>query len=87
MYYIYHIPGKKIGCTTNLQRRVTEQQGYKESEYEVLLKTENIEEASNAETILQKQYGYKKDLRPYKNLFKKKMKKHTTSPATRSIKT
>ena len=86
MYYIYHIPGKKIGCTTNLQRRVTEQQGYKESEYEVLLETENMEEASNAETILQKQYGYKKDLRPYKNLFKKKMKKHTTSPATTTFK-
>ena len=86
MYYIYHIPGKKIGCTTNLQRRVTEQQGYKENEYEVLLETESIDEASNAEVVLQKEYGYKKDLRPYKNLFKRKMNKHTTSPATTTFK-
>lgn len=85
MYYIYHIPGKKIGCTTNLQRRVTEQQGYKENEYEILLETENIEEASNAESILQQEYGYKKDLKLYKNLFKK-MKKHTSSDATTTFK-
>lgn len=86
MYYIYHIPGRKIGCTTNLQRRVTEQQGYKENEYEVLLETENIDEASNAESILQQEYGYKKDLKLYKNLFKKKMKKHTSSDATTTFK-
>ena len=36
-YYLYHIPGKKIGVTTNLKSRVTEQQGYKEGEYEVLM--------------------------------------------------
>lgn len=86
MYYIYHIPGRKIGCTTNLQRRVTEQQGYKENEYEVLLETEDINEASNAESILQEEYGYKKDLKLYKNLFKKKMKKHTSSDATTTFK-
>lgn len=86
MYYIYHIPGRKIGCTTNLQRRVTEQQGYKENEYEVLLETEDIDEASNAESILQQEYGYKKDLKLYKNLFKKKMKKHTSSDATTTFK-
>jgi len=85
MYYIYHIPGKKIGCTTNLQRRVTEQQGYKENEYEILLETESIDEASNAESILQQQYGYKKDLKPYKKLFKR-MKKHTSSDATTTFK-
>ncbi len=75
MYYIYHIPGKKIGCTTNLQRRVTEQQGYNENEYEVLLETDNIEEASNAERKLQKELGYKVDMKPYNKLFKKPMSK------------
>ena len=30
MYYVYHIPGKKIGITTNLKDRVEEQQGYNE---------------------------------------------------------
>ena len=28
IYYIYHIPGKKIGVTRNINKRVTEQQGY-----------------------------------------------------------
>ena len=36
MYYLYHIPGKKIGVTSNLNTRVTLIQGYKEGEYEVL---------------------------------------------------
>ena len=36
MYYIYHIPCKKIGVTRNLNNRVTLMQGYKEGEYEVL---------------------------------------------------
>ena len=36
MYTIYHIPGKKIGVTRNINKRVTEQQGYAPDEYEVL---------------------------------------------------
>jgi hypothetical protein len=28
MYYLYHIPGKKIGVTRDLNSRVTQQQGY-----------------------------------------------------------
>ena len=32
-YYIYHIPGVKIGCTTEPKNRV-EKQGY--TEYEIL---------------------------------------------------
>jgi NTP pyrophosphatase (non-canonical NTP hydrolase) len=85
-YYIYHIPGKKIGCTTDLKKRVNKQQGYKDGEYDILLETKNIETASEAEQILQKAYGYKKDIKPYKDLFKKRMKKHTTSPATTTFK-
>ena len=42
-YYLYHIPGKKIGVTTNIKRRVTEQQGYKEGEYEILMASDNID--------------------------------------------
>ena len=36
MYYLYHIPGKKIGVTCNLNKRVTLTQGYGPDEYEVL---------------------------------------------------
>lgn len=87
-YKIYHIPGKKIGCTTNIQKRVVEKQGYKQGEYEILLQTDSIEEASNAERILQKELGYKVDRQLYKNLFKKKksMSKYSSSEYTTTFK-
>jgi NTP pyrophosphatase (non-canonical NTP hydrolase) len=86
-YYVYHIPGVKVGCTTNLQKRVTNQQGYNSDEYEVLLETKDINEASIQEQVSQLEFGYKKDLKLYKNLFKKqRMKKHSSSPATTTFK-
>ena len=71
MYYIYHIPGKKIGVTRNLNKRVTEQQGYAPGEYEVLFKSDDINIISNLEVELQKSYGYKVDRQSYKNLITK----------------
>ena len=68
MYYIYHIPGKKIGVTRNLNTRVTLIQGYKENEYEVLEQSEDINYISDREIELQKSYGYKIDLHKYNNL-------------------
>ena len=73
MYYLYHIPGKKIGVTRNLNKRVTQQQGYAADEYEVLLTSDDIDFISNKEIELQKSYGYKKDRTLYKNLFKSNM--------------
>ena len=70
MYYIYHIPGKKIGVTRDLNKRVTLIQGYKEGEYEVLDQSEDINYISSKEIELQKSYGYKVDRKLYKNLFK-----------------
>ena len=49
MYYLYHIPGKKIGVTSNLNTRVTLIQGYKEGEYEVLESSEDINYISDRE--------------------------------------
>ena len=71
MYYLYHIPGKKIGVTRNLNKRVTETQGYKPNEYEVLDHSEDISYISNREIELQKSYGYRVDQKLYKNLFNK----------------
>ena len=70
MYYLYHIPGKKIGVTRNLNTRVTLMQGYKEGEYEVLEQSDDIDFISDREIELQKSYGYKVDRKLYKNLFK-----------------
>ena len=78
MYYIYHIPGKKIGVTRNLNNRVTLMQGYKEGEYEVLEQSDDIDYISDREIELQKSYGYKRDRTLYKNLFKLNMKVNPT---------
>lgn len=71
-YYIYHIFGKKIGVTRNLNNRVTSQQGYKEDEYEVLETSDDIDYISARELELQSIYGYKVDRQSYKNLTQKK---------------
>ena len=73
MYYIYHIPGKKIGVTRNLNNRVTLTQGYKPGEYEVLDQSDDIDYISDKEIELQQSYGYKIDNKLYKNLIKMKI--------------
>ena len=72
-YYLYHIPGKKIGVTRNLNKRVTQTQGYKPGEYEVLESSTDIDYISKKEIELQQSYGYRKDHKLYKNLFKMKL--------------
>ena len=72
-YYLYHIPGKKIGVTRNINKRVTQQQGYNLDEIEVLDQSTDIDYISSRELELQKSYGYRVDLKPYKQLFKMKV--------------
>ena len=60
-YYLYHIPGKKVGVTTNLEERVHKQQGYYPGEYEIIETSDDIEFISIGERIMQKCYGYKVD--------------------------
>ena len=67
-YIIYHIPGKKIGVTSDLYNRVEQQQGYEVGEYEVLESSDDINYISKREIELQKKYGYKVDLKPYNEL-------------------
>ena len=55
-YYLYHIPGKKIGVTRDLKHRVEEQQGYEPGEYEILESSEDIDHISSLELKLQKEY-------------------------------
>ena len=73
-YCIYHIPGKKIGVTNNLEDRVTRQQGYTEDEYEILDMSDDISYISHREIELQKQFGYKVDQKLYKDLKPNKTK-------------
>ena len=75
IYYLYHIPGKKIGVTRDLNKRVTVTQGYKPDEYEVLDSSEDINYISDLEIELQKSYGYKVDRQKYNNLYNQKSNK------------
>jgi NTP pyrophosphatase (non-canonical NTP hydrolase) len=68
IYYIYHIPGKKVGVTTNLKRRVEDQQGYGPGEYEILARRHDIVEAAKYEAMYQRSYGYPVDIVPYDKL-------------------
>tara|TARA_B100001287_G_scaffold276591_1_gene288051 strand:+ start:3024 stop:3422 length:399 start_codon:yes stop_codon:yes gene_type:complete len=62
MYYIYHIPGVKIGCTKDLEKRMSDQEF---TEWQILETHEDIHVASDREIELQKEYGYRLDDIPY----------------------
>ena len=68
-YYLYHIPGKKIGVTRNLIDRVTKQQGYALDEIEVLEQSTDINYISDRELELQLSHGYRVDRQKYKDLY------------------
>ena len=81
-YYIYHIPGKKIGVTCDLNNRVTVQQGYGPDEYEILESSSDVDYISDKERTLQKEYGYRVDMVPYRNLNRKTMNFNVTEQTT-----
>ena len=55
MYYIYHIPGIKIGCTQHYPQRCIDQ-GFED--YELLESYDDGWLAGDVELKLQKEYGY-----------------------------
>ena len=81
-YYLYHIPGKKIGVTQNLEERVHKQQGYYPGEYEIIETSEDIDFISLGEQIMQKAYGYKVDEVPYNKLKFNNMRINVTEQTT-----
>jgi len=76
-YYLYHIPGKKIGVTRDLNSRVVEQQGYDLDEVEVLEQSTDIDYISDRELELQLSYGYRVDRQKYKDLYINQIKNQT----------
>jgi hypothetical protein len=71
MYYIYHIKGKKIGCTQSLEYRL-KRQNY--TNCDILETHTDIMIASQREIELQKQYGYSVDRTPYYEVVKRASK-------------
>ena len=74
VYFLYHIPGKKIGVTRDLISRVVDQQGYDLDEIEVLDQSTDIDYISDRELELQQSYGYRVDRQKYKDLYINKIK-------------
>ena len=83
MYYIYHIPGIKIGCSSEIDIRV-ESQGF--NQYEILENHLDIYIASNRERELQKQYGYLIDKAPYWMTIENQIKSRNKKSRIKAIK-
>ena len=79
-YTIYHIPGVKIGCTNNINRRIREQ-GF--TDYEILEIHTTKDVAGQREFELQKQYGYKVDNIRYSESVKRINKASEIAAATK----
>jgi NTP pyrophosphatase (non-canonical NTP hydrolase) len=75
MYYVYHVPGVKVGMTKDLGDRVFEQQGYEPHEFELLYMSRDMESASQKELEYQKALQYPVDRQSYKDLMKKQKPK------------
>ena len=82
MYYLYHVPGVKIGVTTNIKERVERQQGYIESEYDIIMSSDDIDNISEWERKLQKKLGYRVDEKLYSKLKCNQMKINVTEMTT-----
>lgn len=65
IYYIYHIPGVKIGCSKTPKKRVNDQ-GY--SDFEILEEHIDINQASKREKELQRIYEYRVDRPNYSKI-------------------
>jgi hypothetical protein len=85
MYYIYHIPSVKIGCTRNPKDRIYYRQKYKI--YEILETHTDIYIASDREIELQKQYGYPVDKLPYWQSVERLIKSHSQEKRIKGGKT
>jgi len=71
-YYLYHIPGLKIGVTSNIQKRIIDQQGYREGEYEILASSEDKDVISEMEFNHQRSFGYETDRQSYSQVTREK---------------
>ena len=69
-YYLYHIPGVKIGVTSDPTTRIEKMQGYSKFDYEIIETSKDIEYISMREMELQTKYNYRVETKPYNKLFK-----------------
>ena len=65
MYYLYHIPGKKVGMTCNIYNRVIKCQGYKPGEFQILASSYDKDVIEIKEKQWQDIFKYSNDLNSY----------------------
>ena len=75
MYYLYHIPHKKVGMTCNIYNRVIKEQGYNQNEFDILFSSDNMEEVAAKEIYYQKLFGFKQDLNSYEDVINSNINK------------
>ena len=80
-FHIYHIPGVKIGASTEPGKRVAKQ-GY--AEFEILEEHTDIYIVSLREQELQKEYGYRVDTAPYYSSYNKRSAMGTSGGLSKS---
>lgn len=73
-FYLYEVPGKKIGVTTDIKRRFK----YSKDKGILLEKFKCIYKVSEAEIAMQKQKGYRVDAKPY---FVMRLMQHSSNKA------
>jgi hypothetical protein len=78
IYYIYEIPGVKVGCTKNLKSRVEQRQKCPLGQYNVLGAANNIQDASEMEQEWQIKLGYSVDKINYNKVLKWQAKRITS---------
>ena len=74
IYYIYEIPGVKVGCTKNLKKRMQRQEVWNSKQYKVLGAANNIQDAADMEREWQIKLGYKIDKNTYDVILKNQQK-------------
>jgi len=77
IYYIYEIPGVKVGCTKDLKRRMQQQKVWFSKQYKVLGAANNPQDASDLEREWQIKLGYKTDNNSYDVMLNKISKMNT----------
>ncbi len=82
MYTLYHIPGKKWGCTKQKLSRRLWQQGLSINDVDKTITIENMDKASDMEMKLNLEYGYGwNSSRDYREIVKNR--KNTLTPEAR----
>ena len=59
MYYIYHIPGIKVGCTANLEKRTTQNRWYHSKKFSNIIILETVTSVAVADIL---EYYWHKEL-------------------------